>query len=317
MKRASAVLVLLSLFGAREAFAYCRTRTVETKADYDATTEGCFQAGDPLFWRNSCIGYSIQQEGTKQIAYNIVADLISTAFTRWTGAACPVDANGRSRPSIDVRDLGPVECGDIKFVSGAANQNVIVFRDDTWTYAETVLGLTKVQYLPSTGEISGADMEINMVHMPPFRTEDPVGDGEYDFLSVVTHEAGHFLGIAHSDTKSATMYAFLSRGQAFTRRLAADDIEAVCEVYRPNGDRSVLKEKVTAAPQCDPTPRGGYASECQEKPGRCSFAPSSSPSTWCFVLGAAALLAARRVTADRRRCRSGPRGACRSFGRRA
>jgi hypothetical protein len=314
MKRAFAVLVLLSLSGARDAFAYCRTRTIETKADYDATTEGCFKGGDPLFWRNSCIGYSIQQEGTKQIAYNIVADLLSTAFTRWTGATCPVDANGRSRPSIDVRDLGPVACGEIKFVSGAANQNVVVFRDDTWPYAHTVLGLTKVQYLPSTGEISGADMELNMVDMPPFRTEDPVGDGDYDFLSVVTHEAGHFFGIAHSDTKASTMYAFLSRGQAFTRRLAADDIDAICEVYRPNGDRSVLKEKVTAAPQCDPTPRGGYASECQEKPSACSFAPAgASAPSWVFFLGAG-LVALR---GGRPRCRSGPRDAFRSSARRA
>ncbi|MBX3211282.1 MAG: matrixin family metalloprotease [Labilithrix sp.] len=286
---------------APSADAFCRTTTEKSPPDYDAVGAGCWGRGVPLFWRNACLGYSMHRSASRKISYEDAANALSTAFTRWTGATCPTEGTGRSRASIDVRDLGPVECGNIEYKSGVANQNVIVFRDETWKYSQSVLGLTTVVYNPETGEIYNADMEINTLDMEPLAVRDPVAPDAYDFASVVTHEAGHFLGIAHSDVPGSTMYARYDQGQTSMRNLAPDDISAICTVYRPDGDRAVLNGKVTQAPQCDPTPRGGYASECQEKPTGC--AASTSPAKPAAG-GLAAALALAATLIARRRARS-------------
>ena len=139
-----------------------------------AVGAGCWGRGVPLFWRNACLGYSMQREASRKISYEDAANALSTAFTRWTGATCPTEGTGRSRTSIDVRDLGPAECGNVEYKSGVANQNVIVFRDETWKYGKTVLGLTTVVYNPVTGEIYNAGMEINTLDMQPLAVRDPV-----------------------------------------------------------------------------------------------------------------------------------------------
>ncbi len=307
---ASAFAFLLCVTAAGRASAWCRTTTVKAPADYDASSEGrCFEGTDkktgkpglPLFWRNACVGYSIQADASRKVAYDVAADALSTAFTRWTGATCPTFGDGRSRTSIDVRDLGPVECENVEYVPRTKNQNVIIFRDNSWPYPPTVLGLTSVVYSPSTGEIFGADMEINTFQMNPLALQDPVARDAYDFASVVTHEAGHFLGMAHSEVPGATMFARYSNGQTSMRNLSSDDILGICEVYRPDGERSVLVEKVFKSPQCDPTPRGGFASTCQEAPsglvcaGRTSPAPPAKGTAWALVALAGVAAVRRRL----------------------
>lgn len=291
------LVVLGLLLSAREASAYCRTTTEKSPPDYDATVGGCWAQGVPLFWRNACVGYSMQASSSRKISYQTAANALSTAFTRWTGATCATDGTGRSRTSIDVRDLGPAECANVEYKSGVANQNVVVFRDEVWKYGKTVLGLTTVVYSPETGEIYNADMELNTLDMEPLATADPVAPDAYDFASVVTHEAGHFLGIAHSNELGSTMYARYDQGQTNMRNLSQDDVKAVCDIYRPDGQRLVLDKRLTAAPECNPTPRGGYSPQCQEKEKGCGaqLSPTSpGAGTFAIVVAGAVVLVRRR-----------------------
>lgn len=305
-RRRGALLLALasSLLLPVDAAAYCRTRAEpkedKTAADYNpANGGGCKTKYNPLFWRNACVGYSIHSKGSRWLAAVDAARVISDAFTRWTGATCQMDkGTQRSRPSIDVRYLGEVECGKVEYVSGVANQNVIVFKDDEWKYSEGVLGLTTVTFSPQTGEILAADMEINTFTMKDkLVTTDEVKESEYDFLSVATHEAGHFLGFAHSDVENTVMFARYNTGEVYQRALAADDILAVCDVYKPDGERRVLEGKVYPGGSCDPTPRGGYSSACQEKPGfRCDASvsparPAGNGVLWPVAIGGLAVAA--------------------------
>jgi MYXO-CTERM domain-containing protein len=298
----SALVASAAMLFATDASAFCRTTTDRSPPDYDATISGCWPRGVPLFWRNACLGYSMHRAASKKISYEDAADALSTAFTRWTGASCPTEGTGRSRTSIDVRDLGPADCAKVEYKpDGVANQNVVVFRDDTWKYGKTVLGLTTVVYNPDTGEIYNADMEINTLDMEPLAVRDPVAPDAYDFASVVTHEAGHFLGIAHSDVAGATMFARYDQGQTSMRNLSPDDISAICTVYRPDGDRAVLNGKVTQAPQCNPTPRGGYSTTCAEKEKGCGSSSTSPVPPSGGLPAAAALCAVVAVLRRRRR----------------
>ncbi len=247
------------------AAAFCRTTTVPVAPDFQPRPDKCWEQGNPLFWRNSCVSYSIQRTASRQVAFDDAANNASRAFTKWTGVSCPTDGEGRSRVSIDVRDLGPVDCGDVDYNTTGANQNVIVFRDDRWPHGNTTntLALTTVTFAPDTGEIFDADLEVNTFDQRVTLT-DPVPSDGYDFSSIITHEAGHFLGLAHSGDPRATMNASYTPGATAMRNLTADDVAGICSIYRPDGTRAVLSGKVTPGPQCDPTPRRGFTEECAE-----------------------------------------------------
>src|SRR5688572_30534661 len=256
-----------ALLAPASASAFCRTTTVPVAADFQPRPDKCWEQGVPLFWRNSCVSYSVQRGASRQVAFEDAANATSRAFTKWTGASCPTEGDGRSRVSIDVRDLGPVECGNVDYNQGGGNQNVIVFRDDKWPHADSnnTLALTTVTFNPETGEIYDADMEVN-THDQRVTLVDPVPQDGYDFASIMTHETGHFLGLAHSGDNRATMFANYTPGATAMRNLTSDDVAGICSVYRPDGTRAVLSGKVTPGPQCDPTPRRGFTGECAEPP---------------------------------------------------
>lgn len=296
-------VVALVLLGAGKAQAFCRTTTVATASDFQPTPNKCWDQGVPLFWKNACVGYSLQRNASRQVAYEDAAFVTTRAFTRWTGASCATEGAGGSRVSIDVRDMGPVDCGNVKYNQDYGNQNVIVFRDEAWRKDDTnnTLALTTVTFNPETGEIYDADMEVNTAGN---RVEefDPIPADGFDFASIMTHEAGHFLGLAHSGDPRATMFANYQQGNTSMRNLTQDDVAGICAVYRPDGTRAVLEGKVTLADPCDPTPRHGFARDCAPvaKKG-CSIqsgSPSGSATFTLLGLAVAAAFVARRRTAS-------------------
>src|SRR6478752_4515900 len=89
------VVVASSLVPASVA-AFCRTTSVRIDDPSYSPQGACWDKGVPLWWRNSCVGYSIQREGSRQVAYDDAADAIARAFSRWTGASCPASEAGVS-----------------------------------------------------------------------------------------------------------------------------------------------------------------------------------------------------------------------------
>jgi hypothetical protein len=178
---------------------------------------------------------------------------------------------------------------------------LIVFRDDTWPYTGSAheLAATTVTH-DQYGVIYDADMEINAtsplsVAVAGLRQKGLIV-GQHDLLSIVTHEAGHFLGLDHSLVDGAIMRASLPSGEVRTE-LGDDDVAAICTLYPPGREIAA----------CDPTPHGGFAPSCvlgSELLGSCSavgtFRSADARNVWCFAL----LLAASslRVRAGKR-CR--------------
>jgi hypothetical protein len=150
---------------------------------------------------------------------------------------------------------------------------------DCWDETvEDVIATTSVSYVAGTGEILEADMEINAMDSAGtsgfFMTCSDTAPAT-DIQNVVTHEAGHFLGLAHacedSTTRSPavdftvagcpgntnpTMFPISPPGELSKRSLELDDVAGVCFLY-PRGD---------AAPECPgvlPQPaRADRASSC-------------------------------------------------------
>jgi hypothetical protein len=246
---------------------------VSVPADFDPI-DGCWNQGNVLWWRNACVGYSLQQNASKQVTLAQAEQAVATAFTQWTGTACPADDAGQSRVSIDVRDEGPVECDQVQYNQDQPNQHVILFHDTDWPYDDSsnTLALTTVTYDPDSGEIYDADMEINSTVSPIVVNVAPsdVPDEGYDFLSIVTHETGHFLGMAHSGDERATMFAHYQPGQTSMRNLTEDDVNGICAIYPPDGNRTTSVGAPVPEDSCDPTPRHGFSTDCaQAQPSSC------------------------------------------------
>ena len=174
------------------------------------------------------------------------------------------------------------------------NYNIWIFHDTDWPYGtvnEGAIALTTTQFSPDTGIIYDSDVELNSEGQPFTTGLDQIG---MDLPTVVQHESGHFLGLAHTTVETAVMYAYLDKGAA-KRTLDPDDVSAICATYPPGN----------LDPTCDPEPRHGFSTECEFDNGGCTVAPGRGNRRAGLVLVAAVLLAAagrrRRPPSCRRR----------------
>lgn len=272
MSRSSRLLLAAATFAGAlastgDAAAWCRTTT--TDGFTPTAARPCDDAGLPLYWASRCVGYDVQSGASAQVGLATAKAVAAKAFAAWSGVDCPADpvactagAAGEGRPTIEAHDLGDVSCACTEYNQSGGNANVIMFRDDGWKDcdgtakpdADVTLALTTVTYNTQSGEIYDADMEINSTPAnATITTADPPAKVVYDLQSVITHEAGHFLGLAHTQPghTEATMYARYVQGQTFMRDVSQDDVCGICAIYPP-----------TRAASCADAPRHGFLSTC-------------------------------------------------------
>jgi hypothetical protein len=197
----------------------------------------------------------MQRRASSAVGLEQASAMMRDAFAIWENARC---GDNGERPSIHISDaFGPAVCDEAEFNQSEGNANIVIFRDREWSYSEVDHELAATWLMVDrAGTIFDADIEINAT-APLFV---PTGDEELelgvianqrDLLSIMVHEAGHFLGIDHSREEGAVMQAALDVGQVRTE-LSPDDEAAICEIYPPDAE----------AQTCDYTPRNGFASEC-------------------------------------------------------
>jgi hypothetical protein len=238
-----------------EAQAFCRSTTCKgTGCTLD--DEGCPADGKKLFWDTSCVGFSFDAKGTVKLNPDKAREAIRSAFFEWSSIDC---TDGSGMADIRFVELEDVSCRVSAYNAKGPNVNVVLYQDDSWRYRgeDNTLAKTTVTFDPNSGQILDADIEINTA-INPVTVQDPEPNSEgfdpkvhYDLQSLMTHEIGHFLGIAHSPYQDATMFASYIEGTIDLRSLSEDDRDAVCAAYPPG--RGAF---------CDPQPRGGLMTDC-------------------------------------------------------
>lgn len=287
-------------FAPQTALAYCRTTTcdpdVSCTADPEACcmrdAKGCDTNGIPLAWPTSCVSYAIQKDGSnvRSITAAQLSDVVDKAFASWTSSSC------ESGLSISVENYGEVACHESEFNTKLGNANIWMFRDSGWQsgnaasgsdgFDSSALAVTVTNFNWKNGQLYDADVELNAEQVDfTLPGENP----RFDLLSIVTHEAGHFLGLDHSIEHGSTMFYAYNPPSIDERSLSDDDTAGLCAIYPTDRD-------IPGGGTCDP--RRGFETEClydaEPAGGGCSVAsaPSRVPLDAAWFFGGLCLLAA-------------------------
>lgn len=234
---------------APDAGAFCRTRTTPISSD------DCAAEGPSLYWKNQCAGYALNKAASAKADLDTARIIVFNSFAPWTAQ------NSICAPGVRGVELQPTDTSVARYdPKSSRNENVIVFRDTVWPYndAGNPLALTTVTFNADTGEILDADIEVNTAD-PDTTAVEPLPANGYDLQSIITHEVGHFFGLAHSPVDGATMQPRYDRGQLGLRTLEQDDISGICTIYPTVEHRTTDKTGGTSpstvsADACDTTP---------------------------------------------------------------
>ena len=244
-----------------------------------------------LYWNTRQVTYKVN--ATSAIAppcqvASAAEALTAASFPAWTPSCTDFQfVNGGPSTSTAVNGLDGVNL--VVFRSGLCSDlgcagNACATQHNCWDHGATLtIALTTTTFVASTGQITDADMEIygwngstggasglptgfyltcaspasTTCARPPYGL---TGCTYIDVGNIVTHEAGHMLGLDHtcsypaphdscpsanaSDPNAPTMNPEVLPGETGKRTLAPDDVNGVCTVY-PLGAATATCSSVT------------------------------------------------------------------------
>jgi Matrixin len=275
---------------------------VEEKCERDAA--GCIIEGFPLHRKSTCLSFAVAYGNATNfgIRDNEFDALVLSAFQKWRD----VDCGGGQKPGFSISSLGLVHTDRAYYCSATSlNANTWILARP-WERDPALLGYETSTSSIETGEIYDADVELNVDKL---LKDFPGQDKAEVLLAVVTHEAGHFLGLAHSADPKAVMYEAYSRTGLATRALTADDIAGICAIFPPTitpescpesaVSDAALSDTACQAALTDPTLGAGETDPVEGSRTRgCTIAidPSSPITTlpWMVALGFCVMRVRRR-----------------------
>lgn len=272
------------------------TITATIAAEARAGTPYTTDDGTPIFWPQDSMFYTLHPDVPEGLTPASVEVAIGRAFDAWEPLECQpltLDLAGwDSCPGEDPDD----------------GINCIRWRDreELWAWPDHMVAVTLVHYWEDSGVIEDVDMDINAFNTS-WSTDLECDPDLHDLVATITHEAGHFLGLDHSQDGQATMNSATTTGDCQKRSLELDDVETYCGTYdnRPDlvepagSDIAVIELDAQGNPDGgDDFPPPGS----REPRGLCA---GSSAGGWLSVYGVIAwLLATRQARRGLRRARA-------------
>ncbi|XP_038875312.1 metalloendoproteinase 1-MMP [Benincasa hispida] len=185
--------------------------TTTTTTTIHSTRRYAFFNGQPRWIRSSTLTYALSPDYTiEYLTPSEIRKVIRRSFSRWS-AVIP----------LNFTESSDYESSDIR---------IGFFRGDhgDGEAFDGVLGVLAHAFSPENGRLHLDAAERWAVDFEKEKSKVAV-----DLESVVTHEIGHVLGLAHSTVKESVMYPSLSpRGKKVDLRI--DDVEGIQVLYGTN-----------------------------------------------------------------------------------
>jgi hypothetical protein len=189
-----------------------------------AINEGCEGEAKPLHWPTSQVDYVVDSRLPDGLEMAPVEAAVDAAFAAWSAVDCSYLGIG-----YEGQDDDP-----LVGYSANGNTNVVTWIEHDWPGKSSTQAITALTFMCADGVVLDADIIVNAEDFD-FTTDGGArhGDGERqrDLQNVLTHEAGHFVGFAHSPDPDSTMYAWVYKGETAKRDLTVGDVAGMCEAY--------------------------------------------------------------------------------------
>ncbi len=174
----------------------------------------CQNGGGPA-WAQLPVNYWINQNGSDNIPFNELTDVMANSFTTWGDPCCS--------------EFSATYQGTTQLTAQNNNGRIVLsWKESNWPTmfgsVNQTIGVTLLQAFNNC-TIAQAPIIFNGVGFT-FRTNGQATDMQ----SISTHEIGHLLGLGHSNTQTATMFAAYIGGSG-ARTLHQDDENGVCSLY--------------------------------------------------------------------------------------
>jgi matrixin len=264
LRRLAVALVALA---ASPLYAFQLETTDDPDCD-EAPGVDCPHNGTPLQWKASPVLYFINSDQSG-LSFRDVRTAVNNAFSTWQSA---------SGNNIQYLFAGQTHSN----ADGNDGQNTVTFVHLGSKSADT-FGQSTITFSSHTGEIFDVDIELNADEpfaILPAGEVDP-SDPNVDVQAVVTHESGHFGGLAHENRLGPEVVMFFSdiSGNTTHRTLTSDD---------RSGIRAVYPDPLPGSPDGGSSGGGGGGG------GGCRLDPTASPLTAFPTIVTVALLAVVR-----------------------
>jgi Matrixin len=226
LTRLAAIASALALYVcSRNAQAFCRTTTLS------GDNQACVVDGVPLFWPGRLVELRLNASaGSKAGTLNALSTVLQASATSWSKLACDAPSGA---PSVTLTLGSLTNASTVGYAQGAPNENLVVFQDVTWPYPDAQqLALTTLTFQKSNGALVDADLEVNGTKN--LIVSGAVPPNGFDLETILKHELGHVLGLAHTSVAGATMFPTYDAGSVEQRVQKQDDIDGICKAYPPN-----------------------------------------------------------------------------------
>lgn len=169
------------------------------------------------------VGYSVNRTLDAQTPDGEALAAIQQGYDVWTALECSEMAwryEGRT---------------DNSAWGSADGENVVSWRRSGWDDSAAALAIT-ASIFDFQERLQDTDIKFNGVNHQWGALASSGADRRTDIASVTAHEAGHALGLDHTNVSGSTMWPSTGPGDVSARTLGADDIAGACDLYPNGGD---------------------------------------------------------------------------------